>query len=1238
MAGWISDDVFEADDGKQYQRVGKDQFVPFEAPKPQQEQGVAPVPENIQGELDIGTIGKSLATELALSAGGQAVGAALAPATLGLSYPIASFAGGFGGSMAAQELEGRDEKSFGRAAFAGVVNMIPFSSAAKGVNAATKITPKLVGEAAKIEAKRGAAIGAAEATSIAIIDRGELPTVEELAIHGGVGTLFGGAIGTVTPKVSKSLSKIFGKSAKQIDDDVISGKITEDDMVNIADMTEQNDLFPSPKSDTLAKRTQEAVGADVPEVAPEQVGLPGIEARRDHTDIISQHENKQTLKTIEQTSNDNGAGIFEKVKAVLSPKRITGRSVEESGLDARANARADEELGSKIENNIDRYIKDSPKRESLVTQALETGVVPNELVGSSIHADLELFSEIREQLQKDLILQVEGHTLSGMTPEVQRALSNTLKESVRDKSYLTREYRVFTDKKFVQDKGKRILAEQEIADGLMVQKGMSQEKAAELAKSHIDNLVDKSAKSRALSTNKAMPQAIDGVLKVKKDPGPAERAFLGEITSPGSRARGTLTRLGKAVYRNEGDIGVMDYLEKAGLAVESPPNSNWVPLQLRSNIDTKLHVPANVELALSKSYLRQMDDKFNDVVKQGVADIYSGAVGLSKAVKVLLNPPSYAVNAYGGMLTMVGQGMNPFSKGYGKGMKYALAQYGSVEKMLSKGGSAARKALLTDMREMSKYDLSNANILESDIRDSFNQGIWSSAIGKKLEPVGKAYSATDTAARYAVWTHNQKQLSSMFPELKGEELKKVAARFTNDTFQNYNKLSPYIRMASRTGVLPQFVAFTAEFMRNIYNQTKYAGQMVRGNFGTEFGLDISGSNLRRMQAEGAKRLASLGTVIAGTEAIRRSWNSDEGIGEAEEEALKNSVVADYDQNKSLMFTMGEDGKSGEYINLSYLSPHAMIAEAFNAALDDKPLDSLGDMVVDQFVGEGNFVASSVYGAIANRDAFGRPITQEKDNLDRFKEQLGFVVTNTFKPGFAREGDKLVDALTNDEPDYSFSDIAKRQLGYRVNKFELGDAKYKIRADKEAVNSAANDYTSKRDRSNLNPEQLELVYRDANRNRQDHMESIAERNASLETLGISEADRIDIMKQGGVGSKDILAVLEGRYEDLKREEIVSTTDLYEADYAPLPDEDIMDKIRELAKTNGPKAKALISEHKQQMIAERRGITSRDEILRGFSVRDRIDYVIDNPDKLEELIQKRIVTKDVMIGLRRMGFKR
>jgi Icc-related predicted phosphoesterase len=196
-----------------------------------------------------------MATSVAGSVAGGIIGGALgsvvpvlgtaAGAVAGTA--IGGFAGGVLGSLWAQDIEDQEEVSVGRALGAGVVSAIPLGgAAAKGIKGAAKITGSMVAKAAGREAVKGAALGTTEATIRTTIDEGRLPTKEELATYAGAGALFGGALGAVTPKISKSVDKFLGKSAAEIDDALIKGDLTYKDFKPILENNRSTKVINKP--------------------------------------------------------------------------------------------------------------------------------------------------------------------------------------------------------------------------------------------------------------------------------------------------------------------------------------------------------------------------------------------------------------------------------------------------------------------------------------------------------------------------------------------------------------------------------------------------------------------------------------------------------------------------------------------------------------------------------------------------------------------------------------------------------------------------------------------------------------------------------------------------------------------------------------------------------------------------------------------------------------------------------
>ena len=125
-------------------------FVPPEA------QAFTP-PEALDEEPTTGEIVKGVGAEMGTSVGGSiaggVIGGALGSVVPGIGTAIGAaagtavggFAGGFLGSLWAQNIEGQEDVSLGRALGAGVVSSIPLGGvAAKGVQGAGKVTASMV--------------------------------------------------------------------------------------------------------------------------------------------------------------------------------------------------------------------------------------------------------------------------------------------------------------------------------------------------------------------------------------------------------------------------------------------------------------------------------------------------------------------------------------------------------------------------------------------------------------------------------------------------------------------------------------------------------------------------------------------------------------------------------------------------------------------------------------------------------------------------------------------------------------------------------------------------------------------------------------------------------------------------------------------------------------------------------------------------------------------------------------
>ena len=1148
-----------------------------------------------EDDPSIGQIATGVGAEIGIGLAGQTAGAALAPFTFGISYPVLAFTSGVAGSIAAQKIEGRGDVSVGRALFAGAINLIPGSSVAKGAVKTASAGSKVAkaGKAVLSDATRGAAIGSGEAAAISVIDEGRPPTFEEVLTYGGAGAGGNAALGGLGRIGGKLWNKIKNKTPEQIDDMIAKGEITPTELDSVPELAEA----------AVAKQ---------------------LNVRDNAAETISNW----------RTSD---------IVASVAPSKTLGKEIQNAAIYYKNEVQAIDELGSRIANMVDSRIKkfaDPEKARLAVDNFMDgkTDSLPDGL--AALETDLTLAREKIGELQSKLIANID----SGFSPQAANQREIILK-SMDEGDYLTREFEFFTNRKYSPtNKQRDAVIDELVAEDMMsaqlAGETLSPESARKSAVSYLNELNRKKKSNVALGTQ--FPSAIDGVLRRKKDLGPALLDYLGEIKQPGQRLAGTMSRLARVTERDATDARIKTLLEEMGIATREP-QEGFVEIALkRSDADgSGLYAPPSVQRALSLIYLGDGQRITNDLVSNAIVDIYMTSVAASKASKVLFNLPSYAVQVYGNAFNLAGMGINPFNSNAMKGMRLALSEYGPIERLAS--SPEARKALLGDMYEMSRYGIKAANVVDSDIRSGLERGIFQETAQKAISPVSKLYTAPDTMGRFVTWKANQTVNKAIFPQANSNAVKTLAANVTNDTYQNYDRLSNTVKFASRIGVVPQFASFTMEFARNQWNQGRIIREMLDGTYGQ--GVDGLGpANLEAMRAEGLRRLASLTALYGMTYGSIQGLNAARGVGKEEEIALKETVLPEYDENSLLAITYDKDSQSGKYLNPSYIVPHSIGLNMLHQGLLGQPVEGAIDVLVDEFVGTGTFVGSAMYAGFGGRDPeSGRELSPEVKRFDNAWDRTKWVVTEAFTPGIIREAEKL-GAATRGQGNLSTEDVVLRQVGRRVNDFTIEKgARFRIKDTVGKSRLAKANYTNARDYGNLSPEGVEAVYQRNNSAFRDAQELNIRHARNLATLGLSDDERIEVMKSAGMGSTDILNAMDGVVVDIPKVERETPSKVWDEKIFSLSDKERLTEIREIAKADPALAKSLYEKNRQDQRNKARGIDAVDRLVLGLGVADgtRADWIRrklqshPNPRAyLYYLQRKGIATKEVM---RQLNFR-
>jgi len=1152
-----------------------------------------------------GDIVKGVGVEVGAGIGGSVLGGILG-GTLGSAFfgvgavpgaAIGSALGGatasFFGSLLAQDIEGQEDKSMGRAIAAAAIGAIP-GGVGKGAQGGMRL-----GSVALREAGKGAAFGVTDATARAVIDEGRLPTAGELAQFGGAGALFGGALGGVTTKIGQ---KFAGKTPQQIDDAIAREEITFKDL----------SFFPQNASDDIE--------------FGEGVLLRGIQETKDGA--------RSGAAAQALTQPQANLGTMGKILASVAPSKIVGTKAQQATIDFSRIIKTAEEISGRIGAKTARAIKKDPLLEAPINKFLDTGEMSDD-VAKVLGADLTKYDEARQALQKEAIQLIDDGAYKSLDDEAREKLRQTINDSMNSSQlYARREYKAFLDPNYKPtDKQRQAVMNELVEAG--VKRGEDFKTASSNANEHLDRLEKAFASTRREDPRGLLGNGIDSVFKKRKTPGEAEKIWLGEIKDPVERMRGTLTGVAKSVARERTNVILGKELVDAGIASTTKADNEMVELVLRGTgkEGSGLFAYPQVQTALNELYVGNGSEKMDNIFLNGLQDLYRAGVGLSKGVKVLFNTVAYPVQVYGNTANLLGMGINPFNNA-SRGLRLALADVPLVSRAMEGLDKTpkARKALLDEIEEMSKYGIKNANILESDIRSTLDAGPFSKWLQKGLDPVGKAYQVPDTLGRYVGWKANQNTVRKMFPNASDEVVKKQAAMMINDTYQNYDKLSNVVRTLSRWGVMPQFASFTSEFARNQYNQGKMIARMIAGNFGEEFG-ELGAANVTRMRVEGSKRLASLLGVYGGTYAAIEGVKAASGVDDKKEEALRDVAYAPWDKNRKQLVKLDEGGRTGWVANPSYVVPHALGLSALQAGLSGDSEQSVIALMAEEFIGEGSFVFQSAYQALANRDERGELISKEVDKLDQARERLGFFLTESFRPGFSRELKKLEKARLG-KGDLTLKEVGARQLGARINPFDVGEAAmFTIRNTNTLSNEAKSDYNQLLKFGEPSEAQLNQAYEKANKIYSDAFAALSKNNESLITLGYDENERIEIFKNAKVSSRRVLEILDNSPSDLPRVLKQSTSDIYNEQGDTMQQK--RSNIKKYMRTDPSTGKKLMNMWIREQKNASGGLNQKDTLIRNMDTDEKVDYLSRNPSMINDFRRKGVLSDSVLQALRIRG---
>ena len=1133
-----------------------------------------------------------------------------------------------------------------------------------GVNLAKQFTDEASKNTGRFLAVESGAIAGQSAGRI-LSEEKDLSPGATLAVELLTG-ITGALAGDKTFGVSRTLiNKTRGKTAQEIMESVAKGDITYKDLTftpkerplfkegGTFNIDESLPISQSETGGTMPINLKALEFTPAPKATPltppkETPSMPGIlrenfdEARGEIAENLLATQRTQlaldagNLNNYAPGSKKRPNRLFNRINSWLAPSKVVGREVMNEIDQAKGIIREAESVGIRAYNAVKRIKKANVENEAAIDENVNAFFLTGELDPSlaPIQTELSAWRSSTNKLRERLIGGMEDQAFMDLSPEIREGLRTVLEESMDTTGgYLTQPYRLFEDPSYKPNPKQEKAAFEEIRFN-MIKSGMSVDDAAIAARKKINQLKGNSAKTRELESKSGLrPSESENILRQRTEPGEAEKVWLGEIKDPAERALITSRRLSRLASAKAEDAEIANLLLNSGVASRTL-REGQVELKLKT-VSGKTNIFVDPEVADSIYKLR-----YGPTINQGIRDPVDVAIKsfftanfLAKFTKVVGNVGSYPVAALGSLTSAMANGIMPnFS-----GMRRAAASFRSLENLVAGKSPKAKKEFYADLDKMDLYNLRPKSIDAADMEAALQRGfniLNKKILGKAVDIGGKAYSAFDVAMRYVTWKGTQTQLKKAFPDYTPAQIEAAAARMTNDTFPNYDKLSEVIRKGSRVGFLQPFIAHFAELSRISYNQGKFALQMMRGNFGKDFGLDPSRADMTAMRMLGAKRLTALGLVTAGAKIAVKNKNEENGLSDKSVQAFEESVLPFWMDGTVAIINPNKDNpRRGVFVPPEYILPQIAMGDAFSAGFQEKPFEEYASILKGRIFSEGGSLAIQTATELASGyDERGNPIFIDPSLSARTKVIASTIYDDVIKPGTFRTIERFNDSI-NGIGDRTTAQNVQSLFGWRVYTYDADRSfRGKFAQSSSMMNTAKGKYTSalrKKIAGDISQEELDATYNEMNTARSNRLDQarVHYKNMGVEPLNYSLDEKIGLMKEGGLSSLDVLDILSDNYTDMSRSMTESTSEKYdnlegdkEKAIIALPD-DNPDKMK------------LRNYHKRELKTQALNISEIDKLVISLDIQPKVDFLLrigadKNPKVLMKYLEKDPSKRDVL----------
>jgi hypothetical protein len=693
-------------------------------------------------------------------------------------------------------------------------------------------------------------------------------------------------------------------------------------------------------------------------------------------------------------------------------------------------------------------------------------------------------------------------------------------------SYVNRSYQAFDDPKWFKTVPTEVVnaARVYLAKGYM-EHGDTPAEAARLADVTVNEMLKTGtaydSMGAFIAEGKLGAKDLTVLIK-RKEIAPEIRALLGEYMDPRLNFAKSATKMGRMVWNQrfldrvlEFGMGSLFFKGKdrpadATTQIAGDKSESYAPL---NGLWTFPEVAQSFQDALGKE---QMSDLYRTVVRLN---------GMVKYGKTILSPTTAMRNWQSAMFFSLANGHFDLSQ-----MKHS---WSAMREQVTQNATGDDLAYLRKLKQLGVvYDTPYAGEMMALLQDARMDELLSSKSGTGLKWLRKVnqfaqgfYSFGDDFWKI-IGFENEKAglIKAGIPEAQAETM---AAERIRNTYPTYSMIGKAVQWLRRFPLMGTFVSFPSEIIRTTVNMMQLTA------------ADLKSDN-PGIRAIGRKRAAGMAMVSAGFYALSAMTAAALGVGDDEEEALRD-LSAPWSKNSTFLYTGRDaDGKL-RYFDMSFLDPYGYWKRPLTAMMRDQPWEKaaasgISDML-SPFFG-ADITAGAIFEVLANKKPTGGQVyNANAGSVDQLQD-ISNHMRKALQPGFVSNAERLWLAGSDARREgsgqpYDMRDEVVSLLGWRAATLDTQTGLYYRSFDfTDALSDAKKTLTrTLRSSNDVSAGDIQESKQAADAQYQKAFTEMGRLVRSAESAGMSRREVMQTLKLSGVAQRNIVALLNGRVPEM-----------------------------------------------------------------------------------------------------------